>query len=78
MTSKPSIDQSLPSSALESLSVLGSNLEIAIKRRRLKRADIADQAMISQPTLRAVLRGDPKPVSGPTPRYWLLLGSIMS
>ena len=60
MASKPGIEQALTASAKESLSVLGSNLEIAIKRRRLKRADIASQAMVSIPTLRAVLRGDPK------------------
>ncbi|WP_299667821.1 helix-turn-helix transcriptional regulator [uncultured Psychromonas sp.] len=37
----------------------GNNLNIAIKRRGLRQKDIADAALISVPTLRKALKGDP-------------------
>lgn len=49
----------LPASGEEALRELGENLLIAIKRRHMKRREVAERALISEPTLRAVLRGDP-------------------
>ena len=49
----------LSAKSLSILETMGDNIKIAIKRRRLKRKDVADRALISEPTLRAILRGDP-------------------
>lgn len=49
----------LTNSSKNILSNLGSNILVAIKRRKLKRQDVADQALMSLPTLRAIIKGDP-------------------
>lgn len=59
MTRKSSSAAVLSDSAEAALKALGHNLLIAIKRRRMRRKEVAERALISQPTLRAVLRGDP-------------------
>lgn len=51
---------SLPQSSLCLLESLGSNILLAIKKRGLRRKDIAQRAQLSEPTLRAIVRGDPK------------------
>lgn len=50
----------LTQGAQEQLATFGENLLVAIKRRGLRRRDVAEQALISEPTLRAILRGDPR------------------
>lgn len=42
------------------LQTLGENIRLAIRRRHLRRRDVAERALLSEPTLRAILRGDPK------------------
>ena len=44
---------------LSNLVGFGNNLKIAIKRRGMRQKDIADAALISLPTLRKALKGDP-------------------
>ncbi len=58
MARKVQFPHALPESSVQSLEALGSNLLVAIKRRGLRRQDVADRALISEPTLRRVLRGD--------------------
>lgn len=45
--------------SLSNLAVFGNNLKIAIKRREMRQEDIANAALISLPTLRKTLKGDP-------------------
>ena len=59
MTKMSMAAAALPASGEDALRRLGENLLIAIKRRHMKRAEVAERALISLPTLRAVLRGDP-------------------
>lgn len=54
----------LSGSASNALESLGKNLLIAITRRNMKRSEVAERAMISEPTLRAILKGDPSPSMG--------------
>ena len=46
-------------SSLTNISSFGYNLKVAIKRRGLRQKDIAEAALISVPTLRKALKGDP-------------------
>ena len=41
------------------MEAVGNNILIAIKKRGLKREDVAEMSMLSLPTLRKVLKGDP-------------------
>lgn len=59
MTRRSLARAALPASGEEALRTLGENLLLAIKRRHMKRREVAERALISLPTLRAVLRGDP-------------------
>ena len=45
--------------SLSNLAQFGKNLNIAIKRRGLRQKDVAEAALISLPTLRKALNGDP-------------------
>jgi predicted transcriptional regulator len=51
---------SLKNSSENYLKKFGNNILIAIKRRGLKRSEVADMAFISEPTLRNIIKGDPK------------------
>lgn len=53
------IDPSLTQQQAQTLGRLGANIELAIKRRRLRRSDVAEKAGISLPTLRKMVQGDP-------------------
>lgn len=64
----------LPGSGDEALRKLGDNLLVAIKRRHMKRREVAERALISQPTLRAVLRGDPATSMGAYAAVLAVLG----
>lgn len=50
----------LSNSSLNNLEGFGRNLNTPIKRRRLRQKDVAEAALISLPTLRKALKGDPK------------------
>lgn len=50
----------IPNSSLSNLATFGNNLKIAIKRRGMRQIDIAEAVLISLPTLRKALSGDPK------------------
>lgn len=50
----------LPKSALISLEIMGANINVAIKRRKLKRKEVAESSGMSEPTLRLLINGDPK------------------
>jgi predicted transcriptional regulator len=51
-------DEQLTQTQSQILKSLGANLELAIKRRRLRRQDVAEKAGISVPTLRKMIQGD--------------------
>lgn len=46
-------------SSLNNLYKFGKNLNVAIKHRNLRQKDIAEAALISIPTLRKAINGDP-------------------
>jgi transcriptional regulator with XRE-family HTH domain len=57
---KTNVFDGIPALALSNLTLFGNNLRVAIKRRKVRQSDIAEGALISLPTLRNALNGDPR------------------
>jgi len=53
------MDDSLPIQVTESLRVLGENILIARKRRKMTKKDLAERMFVSIPTLNRLEKGDP-------------------